>query len=248
MAVQFRSTYQRLPASNLTRTSVRCKTTAETCVNFRFPPCIIVISHFINQLMHSIVRVADVKIYVIQKSKRHTLKNTPTCFGSHRIHHQGVITCIWLKLRIMVQLCLLCAWSVFGGICRIAGPVCNEITYCSSRCNEITYCSASVQLNHVLQLTLQWNHVLQFTLEWNHVYQRKCAMKSRIAAHVAIKSRIAVHTAMKSRIAAQVCNEITYCSASVQWNYVLHLTLQWNHVLQLTLQWNHVLQRQCAVK
>jgi len=29
---------------------------------------------FINQLMHSIITTADVKIYVIQKSKRHTLK------------------------------------------------------------------------------------------------------------------------------------------------------------------------------
>ena len=28
----------------------------------------------INQLMHSIITIADVKIYVIQKSKRHTLK------------------------------------------------------------------------------------------------------------------------------------------------------------------------------
>jgi len=43
-------------------------------------------------------------------------KYTPTCFGSHRIHHQWVITYTWLKLRIMVQLCLLCAWSVFGGM------------------------------------------------------------------------------------------------------------------------------------
>ena len=30
---------------------------------------------FINQLMHSIITVVDVKIYVIQKSKRHTLIN-----------------------------------------------------------------------------------------------------------------------------------------------------------------------------
>ena len=29
---------------------------------------------FINQLMHSIIAIAGVKIYVIQKSKRHTLK------------------------------------------------------------------------------------------------------------------------------------------------------------------------------
>jgi len=35
--------------------------------------------------MHSIITVLDVKIYIIQKSKRHTLKNTPTCFGSLRI-------------------------------------------------------------------------------------------------------------------------------------------------------------------
>ena len=29
---------------------------------------------FINQLMHSVITIADVTIYVIQKSKRHTLK------------------------------------------------------------------------------------------------------------------------------------------------------------------------------
>jgi len=29
---------------------------------------------FINQLMHSIIKIADVKTYVIQKFKRHTLK------------------------------------------------------------------------------------------------------------------------------------------------------------------------------
>jgi hypothetical protein len=42
--------------------------------------------------MHSIITVVDVKICMILKSKRH-IKITPTCFGSHRIHHQGVITC-----------------------------------------------------------------------------------------------------------------------------------------------------------
>jgi len=41
---------------------------------------------FINQLMHSIITVIDVKI-LLYKSKRHTLKITPTRFGSHRIHH-----------------------------------------------------------------------------------------------------------------------------------------------------------------
>ena len=36
-------------------------------------------------------------------------------FRIKRIHHQGVITRTCLKLHIMVQLCLLFAWSVFGG-------------------------------------------------------------------------------------------------------------------------------------
>ena len=60
---------------------------------------------FINQLMHSIITVIDVKI-LLYKSLKDTLKITPTCFGSHRIHHQGVIICTWLKLHIMVQMCL----------------------------------------------------------------------------------------------------------------------------------------------
>jgi len=83
---------------------------------------------FINQLMYSIITIADVNICVIQNSKRHTLKNTPTCFGSHRIHHQGVITCTSLKLLIMVQLCLLCAWSLFGGIICLQIPTTHIIS------------------------------------------------------------------------------------------------------------------------
>ena len=67
---------------------------------------------FINQLMHSIITIVDDKICIIQKSKRHTLKY------SNMIHHQGLMNSSLLKLRIMVQLCLLCAWSEFGGICR----------------------------------------------------------------------------------------------------------------------------------
>jgi len=72
--------------------------------------------------MHSIITVVDVKIYITQKYKRHTLKITPTCFGSHRIHHQGVITCTWLKLhtynyiRIMVHVLIMCVVGVWRRI------------------------------------------------------------------------------------------------------------------------------------
>jgi hypothetical protein len=76
---------------------------------------------FINQLMHSIITVIDIKILLYKSLKRHTLKITATCFGSHKIHHQGVITCTWLKLHIMVQMCLLCVWSVLAAY---SGPVC----------------------------------------------------------------------------------------------------------------------------
>jgi len=53
---------------------------------------------------------------MLYKSLKDTLKYTPTCFGSHKINHRGVITCTWLKLHTVVQLCLLCAWSVFGSM------------------------------------------------------------------------------------------------------------------------------------
>jgi len=45
--------------------------------------------HFVSRLMHSVIQNVDVKIYVVQKFKRHIIKITPTCFGSQRIHHWG---------------------------------------------------------------------------------------------------------------------------------------------------------------
>ena len=93
-------------------------------LTFQFAECVTLIStqhnwslvSFINQLMHSIDTVVDVKICVVQKSKRQTLKITPACFGSRRIHHQGLMACTWLKLHIMFHMCLLCVRSEFGGI------------------------------------------------------------------------------------------------------------------------------------
>jgi len=84
--------------------------------------------------MHSISTVVDVKICVALKPKRHTLKITPTCFRSHRIHHQGMMACTWLKLHMMVHTCLLCAQSVFGGIFWTCG-----VCVCTARRSAHTH-------------------------------------------------------------------------------------------------------------
>jgi hypothetical protein len=52
-----------------------------------FAPCIISNIHFINQLMLTICVV----VYLKNCDCLKYIKNTPTCFGSCRIHHQGVI-------------------------------------------------------------------------------------------------------------------------------------------------------------
>jgi hypothetical protein len=43
------------------------------------------------------------------------LKITPTCFGSYVIHHQGVQSCAWLKLLVVIHryfvVCLVGVWQ-----------------------------------------------------------------------------------------------------------------------------------------
>jgi hypothetical protein len=40
-------------------------------------------------------------LYKSLKDKK--LKITPTCFGCYVIHHQGVKSCAWLKLLVVIQ-------------------------------------------------------------------------------------------------------------------------------------------------
>ena len=35
------------------------------CINFRFPPCIMIVNHFISRLMHSSIQNLEVKIYIV---------------------------------------------------------------------------------------------------------------------------------------------------------------------------------------
>ena len=49
-------------------------------------------------------------------SFKRQLKITPTCFGSCATHHQGVLSCAWLKLLLPVHRYFSCAWSVFGNV------------------------------------------------------------------------------------------------------------------------------------
>ena len=80
--------------------------------------------------MHSIITVVDVKIYVMWKSKRPTLKYTPTCFGSHRIHRQGVIICTWLKLRCAYCVCGWCLAACFGPVVCVCAVLSWELVLC----------------------------------------------------------------------------------------------------------------------
>jgi len=49
----------------------------------------------------------------LYKSLKDTkLKITPTCFGSYAIHYQGVQSCLWLKLFVVVHRCLWCVCIV----------------------------------------------------------------------------------------------------------------------------------------
>ena len=53
---------------------------------------------------------------MLYKSLKDTeLKITPTCFGSYVIHHQGVQSCAWLKLLVVVHryfvVCLVGVWQ-----------------------------------------------------------------------------------------------------------------------------------------
>ena len=62
--------------------------------------------HFITQLMHNIY-VDTIKIIKY-------LKIALTCYGSHRIHHQGALYSAWLKITRMSLLFYL----ITVGICR----------------------------------------------------------------------------------------------------------------------------------
>ena len=63
-------------------------------------PKIIIVKHFIIELMHNIQYVDTIKIIKYFKS-------SPTCFGSQRIHRQGALYSTWLKITRMI---LSCRW------------------------------------------------------------------------------------------------------------------------------------------
>jgi len=68
---------------------------------------------FINQLMHSIITIADVKIYVIQKSKRHTLKILQHA-SDHKDPASGIDNLYLIEITyngsIMLIMCLVGVW------------------------------------------------------------------------------------------------------------------------------------------
>ena len=62
-------------------------------------------------------------------SFKRQLKITPPCFGSCAIHHQGVLSCAWLKLLLVIHRYFSCAWSEFGSVILNLRFVCT----CSQR-------------------------------------------------------------------------------------------------------------------
>ena len=65
--------------------------------NFRFSPCILTINHFYYPIYAlNYIKLRDENLRCV--SFKRQLKITPTCFGSCAIHHQGVLSCAWLKL------------------------------------------------------------------------------------------------------------------------------------------------------
>ena len=65
--------------------------------------------------MHSIIQNLEVKIYFYNILKDTKLKITLTCFGSYVMHHQGVQSCAWLKLLVVIHryfvVCLVGVWQ-----------------------------------------------------------------------------------------------------------------------------------------
>jgi hypothetical protein len=73
------------------------------------------------QLYRSLSMLKSV-LFKIYSKKYIFQKSTPTCFGSRRVQHQGVMNCTRPKLHIVVHLyLLLCALSVFDGIIWTCG-------------------------------------------------------------------------------------------------------------------------------
>jgi hypothetical protein len=96
----------------------------------------------------------------LYKSLKHIkLKVTPTCFGSHEIHHQGVQSCTWLKLLAMVHRHLSCARSVFGSI------ILNLWRVCTVRQVE-NYSSSQPETKSIIQLV---TFVVQKNVLWTEV-------------------------------------------------------------------------------
>jgi hypothetical protein len=60
--------------------------------------------YFIIRLMHSIIQNLKRLKSTFYKSLKDTkLKITATCFGSYVIHHQGVQSCAWLELLMVIH-------------------------------------------------------------------------------------------------------------------------------------------------
>ena len=84
------------------------------------------------------IRLRDENLRCV--SFKRQLKITPTCFGSCAIHHQGILSCSWLKLLLVVYRYFSCAWSVFGSVILNLRCVCVCVCVCACtvRCQTPT--------------------------------------------------------------------------------------------------------------
>jgi hypothetical protein len=114
---------------------------------------------------------------MLYKSLKDTkLKITPTCFGSYVIHHQGVQSCAWLELLVVVHryfvVCLVGVWQrnfepvvfVYG----TAGPAGRTIV---SATNIYTHVAEKIlaslvqELYNSLTITTQMTHKVKDTMK-----------------------------------------------------------------------------------
>jgi hypothetical protein len=174
--------------------------------------------------MHSIIQNLEVKIYVLYKFKRQNIKKlkiTPTCFGSYVIHHQGVQSCAWLKLLVVIHryfvVCLVGVWQ------RNFEPV---LCMCTVRPDSICSCSKAVYkpVRHITLLNVQWINSWWWTEELSETCKVSCQNKFVKLVHLVgfiVKKFVTMHGPMNVQ-KIKICF-FGYCNLAGQ-SLALHLT------------------------
>jgi len=113
----------------------------------------------------------EVKMYVVWKFKRQKIKKlniTPTCFGSYVIHHQGVESCAWLKLLVVIHryfvVCLVGVWQRnYEPVVYVYGPAGWELR---STWQDICESLRVISVKHSSVLPDDGSHKIRNMSEW----------------------------------------------------------------------------------